>query len=164
RLCMVGGVDRVKSQDVAVAALGQLHERNVEATLDLVGPIKDEMFASALREQAKDLGVGELVRFRGEASNPDEAFADADIVLHTSRGEATRLVVMEALARCKPVVTTSVGDIPRIVENGATGHLTRPGDSLAVADAVQTIANDPARAREMAHEGRRRTANRYDRR
>jgi hypothetical protein len=33
-----------------------------------------------------------------------------------------------------------------------------------VADAVQTIADDPVRAREMANEGRRRTVNRYDRR
>ena len=162
RLCMVGGVDRVKSQDVAVAALGELSERKLAATLDLIGPIKDETFVAALREQAEKLGVADRLRFRGEAGGPDEAFDGADVVLHTSRGEATPLVVMEALARCKPVVTTRVGDIARIVDDGETGYLTQPGDARAVATAVESIAADPARAREMASEGRRRVASRVD--
>ena len=57
RLCMVGGIDPVKSQAVAIDALGRLGDRGLDATLELVGAERDSAYASRLREQAEALGV-----------------------------------------------------------------------------------------------------------
>jgi colanic acid/amylovoran biosynthesis glycosyltransferase len=63
-------------------------------------------------------------------------------------------VLMEALARLRPVVATDVGDVRAIVRDGDTGLLVVPGDAAGVAAAVRRLAADPAAARALARRGR----------
>jgi glycosyltransferase involved in cell wall biosynthesis len=164
RLCMVGGIDPIKSQHVAVDALAVLRERGVDAVLDLVGPVRDSAYEGRLRSRAAELGLERWVRLRGPSRDVDEALAGADVLLHTSGGEATPLILMEALARLKPVVATRVGDVETIVRHDDTGLLTEAGDAEAVAAAVERYAADPELARAMAERGREWVARKLDRR
>jgi glycosyltransferase involved in cell wall biosynthesis len=91
---------------------------------------------------------------QGESDGIDAALAPADVLLLTSRGEGTPLVLMEALARLKPVVASAVGGVPDIVRDGETGLLVPPGDAIALANAVARLAADPPAARAMAARGR----------
>ena len=77
RLCVLGSVNGrgSKGQDVAVEALGYLAGKEVEASLDLVGPISDEAYAEQLRRTADSLGVGDRVRISGESRAIDEVIA-----------------------------------------------------------------------------------------
>jgi glycogen(starch) synthase len=63
---------------------------------------------------------------------------------------------LEAMAFGLPVVATTAGGLLDIVKNGVTGILVPPGDAAALADAILTLLNDPARARKMGCAGRER--------
>jgi glycosyltransferase involved in cell wall biosynthesis len=154
RLCLIGGIDSRKGQDVAVTALAELHERGIVATLELVGRDVEEPFAASVREEARRLGVAGDVEFAGEVDDVDARLARADIVIAPSRDEWTPLVLMEALAHAKPVVATRVGAVADVVRDGESGLLVEPGSPAELASAIATLAADPAAATAMAERGR----------
>jgi glycosyltransferase involved in cell wall biosynthesis len=53
-----------------------------------------------------------------------------------------------------PVISTRVGGIPRIVEDGVTGLLVEPGDVNGFADALRTLLSQPETAHQMGMAGR----------
>jgi glycosyltransferase involved in cell wall biosynthesis len=158
RLCLVGGIDPRKGQDIAIAALAQLRERGVEAKLELVGRELDESFAAALRESARQLGVAGDVELVGEVADISPHLDRADIVLAPSRGEWTPLVLMEALARGKPVVAARVGGVAEVVHDRESGLLVAPESPTELANAIVELLADPAAATAMAARGHGRMA------
>jgi glycosyltransferase involved in cell wall biosynthesis len=154
RLCVVGALTPDKGQPTAVAALAALRDRGIAADLDLVGRVQDEAMAAALLADARARGLEGRVRVHGESDGIDAALDGVDVLLLTSRGEGTPLVLMEALVRHVPVVASAVGGVPDIVRDGETGLLVAPGDAEALAGAVAQLAADPAAARAMAARGR----------
>jgi glycosyltransferase involved in cell wall biosynthesis len=154
RLCLIGGIDPRKGQDVAVAALAQLRERGIEAKLELVGRELDESFAAAVTDSARRLGVAEDVELVGEVSDAGPYLERADIVLAPSRGEWTPLVLMEALARGKPVVASRVGGVPDVVRDREFGLLVAPDNPTELADAIAELLSDPDAAGAMTGRGR----------
>lgn len=164
RLCVIGSVNGLhsKGQDVAVAALGRLAQRGVDASLDLVGPVTDLGFAQELRQDAERLGVSERVRIPGESREIDDVIAASDIVLMCSRIEPLGLVPAEALTRGRPVIAARTGGLPEVVLDGETGLLVEPGDPKALGDAVASLAAEPERARAMTARGREDISERLD--
>jgi hypothetical protein len=154
RLCLIGGLDPRKGQDIAVAALARLRDRGVEATLELVGREVDPEFAATLGDAAQCLGVAESVVFVGEVSDAGPYLERADIAIAPSRGEWTPLVLMEALARGLPVVAARVGGVQEIVSDGESGLLVAPEDPAALAAAILELLAHPEAAAEMARRGR----------
>jgi glycosyltransferase involved in cell wall biosynthesis len=154
RLCLVGGVDPRKGQDIAVQALAHLRELGVPATLELVGREIDASFADRVREDARRLSVAESVTFVGEVSDARPNLARADIVIAPSRSEWTPLVLMEALAQVKPVIACRVGGVSDVVADGRSGLLIDPEDPRELADSIARLARDPATADALARCGR----------
>jgi glycosyltransferase involved in cell wall biosynthesis len=155
RLCVIGGIDRRKGQDVAVAALALLREQGLEATLVLVGREIDSAFADAVRDDVARLGLGQAVEFVGEVADAGPQLARADIVVAPSRGEWTPLVLMEALAAGVPVVASRVGGVADVVHDRESGLLVASEDPSALAAAIAELAADPPSALAMAERGRR---------
>jgi glycosyltransferase involved in cell wall biosynthesis len=83
----------------------------------------------------------------------------ARIAVLTSDDEGMPVSLMEAAACALPVVATSVGGIPELVQHGVTGLLTPPRDAGAFADALQELIQNPSRAVEMGRAGRERVTN-----
>jgi colanic acid/amylovoran biosynthesis glycosyltransferase len=77
---------------------------------------------------------------------PSRQLADGD-----SDGVPT--VLIEALARERPVVSTTVGSIADLVRDGETGVVVPPDDAQALAQALVRVAQDPRDSRRMAREG-----------
>ena len=121
-----------------------------EATFVLAGagPERD-----ALEAQARALGVAERVTFLGYRSDIPALLASADVFVLPSLAESFGLSVLEAMAANKPVVATSVGGLPEVVEHDVTGLLVPPADPLALAGAIRAVLADPARARRLAAAG-----------
>ncbi len=80
-----------------------------------------------------------------------------------SFAEGLPVVLMEALALGRPVITSALAGIPELVESGVTGWLVPPGsvDALvpAMRDALQAL---PARLEEMGRAGKTRVARHHD--
>ena len=110
--------------------------------LDIVGKGPDE---SRLRELALRLGVSEEVRFLGSMARSAVAqqYREADLFTRPSSAEAFGNVFAEALASGLPIVGSTVGGIPELVEHGTNGLLVSPGDPQALAQAIEYLAGDP---------------------
>ena len=75
-----------------------------------------------------------------------------------SRSEGWGLAAAEALAHGIPVVASDTGGLASIVAPGKTGLLVEPGDSRALASAIEEAALDPRRLKEMSSRGRESSA------
>jgi glycosyltransferase involved in cell wall biosynthesis len=80
----------------------------------------------------------------------------ADVFVLPSESEGFGRVLVEATAMGRPVVATNVGGIPEIVLEGETGLLVEPANPVALAHAVRTLLDEPARAARLGAAGRAR--------
>ena len=108
---------------------------------------------AALRARARALGLGERVRFPGHVP-AREALAQLAVFVLSSHMESAPLALLEAMTAGVPVVATRVGGVPELVPDGA-GLLVAPGDPEALAAAIASLLDDPARASAQAAAARR---------
>ena len=78
--------------------------------------------------------------------------------------DALPTALLEALAWGCPTVSTRLGGVPEIVENEVSGVLIEPGDDKGLARAIGSVLTDPNLATSPARAGRRRAAERFDKR
>jgi glycosyltransferase involved in cell wall biosynthesis len=90
-------------------------------------------------------------------------YADLDVVTLTSRNEGSPVVMIEALAAQRPVVSTAVGGVAEVVVDGQTGLTIAPNRPDQLANAVLRLLDDPALAQRLAAAGRSHVYPRFDR-
>jgi glycosyltransferase involved in cell wall biosynthesis len=154
----IGRMTAIKRLPDVLAAFALLRERGVDATLCLVGDGPDREQA---KRQAHELGIAHEVRFVGYQQDVAPYYAFFDVLLLPSANEGTPVAAIEALASGTPVVATSVGGVPDVVENDTDGILVPAGDVEALAGALERLARDPELRGEMGRAGRARTLPRY---
>jgi glycosyltransferase involved in cell wall biosynthesis len=111
------------------------------------GDLREQLQAS---EPARALG-DRIVWAGFRRDVPDVCFA-SDVVVLTSDNEGTPVSLIEAQAAAVPVVSTSVGGVRSVVLDGESGLLADEPEALAAA--VGSLLDDPARAAAMAVRGR----------
>jgi glycosyltransferase involved in cell wall biosynthesis len=114
---------------------------NIRLSIAGSGPQRAE-----LQNLVTQLKIADIVDFTGKLC-PDEMAAlyqSADIMLNPTTVDNMPNSVLEALACGVAVVTTNVGGIPYIVEDGKTALLVDPGDPAAMAEQVKRLLEDPS--------------------
>ncbi len=81
-------------------------------------------------------GLQDHVVLLGRRDDMPDVYAQLDVLRSSSRTEGLPVGLMEAMAGKLPVVATSVGDVPILVEDGVTGLLVQPTDVAAMAAAT----------------------------
>jgi glycosyltransferase involved in cell wall biosynthesis len=156
--------DRARPRLVWIRALHAIYNpllavdvlaRVPEAHLVMVGPDKDGSRA-AVDARARELGVQDRIELPGGVAKRDVPayLAAGDVFLNTTNIDNTPLSVLEAMAAGMCVVSTSVGGIPYLVEDGETGLLVPPGDAPAMAAAVERVVGEPALAHKLSRNAR----------
>lgn len=102
-------------------------------------------------------GIGDRVDIPGwvDADGMDALMRDADILALPSFEENLPMSVVEAFANEVAVVCTPVGAVTDIVDDGVTGLLVRPGDSLGLSAALRRLLEDDEFRRLIARNGRK---------
>ena len=121
----------------------------------------DGELRSSLETLARTLHIADRVHFMGWWLDVASALADVDVVALSSRNEGTPVALIEALAAGRPVVTTDVGGVRHVVQDGETGWLCPADDAIALGQLLMRALNDPPTAERMANEGRRRVTERF---
>lgn len=147
RVLYVGQLIDCKGVDVLLEAMQQVRKQR-DVRLRLV--YHNAELEAELRRQAGDLGIAEHVEFVGIRGPRElaEEYHQADLLVLPSFAECLPSVVTEALLCGTPVVAGGVGGVPEQI--GPYGLAVPPGDSRALASAMETILADRPRWHGMA--------------
>jgi glycosyltransferase involved in cell wall biosynthesis len=146
----VGRLEAVKGVDTLLRAVALAAGRVDGLSVTIAGDGEDR---SRLEKMSSDLGLDEIVQFRGWLSREGLAacYAEAEIVAIPSVWPETLASVgVEALAAGRPVVASDVGGIPEVVVDGVTGRLVRSRDARMFAEALVDILTNPETAEQMS--------------
>jgi glycosyltransferase involved in cell wall biosynthesis len=149
---------RWKGHPELISALALVKRQHPNVRLAIVGTDypADSGTTRMLKEQARELGVGENVLFTGQRSDIASLLAACDVFSLPSIGEPFGLVFAEAMAMKRPVVALNNGGTPEVVEHGKCGLLSPPGDIALLAANLLRLLNDPALRTQFGEYGRAR--------
>jgi GT2 family glycosyltransferase/glycosyltransferase involved in cell wall biosynthesis len=139
---VVGSIEARKGQEVLVSALGRVPLR-VRRNLDvlMLGGALEPEYERRVRADAIHLGC---VRFLSQTSFAEmiDLMATSDVLVCPSRDDPSPLVVFEAMALGKAVLSTRVGAVPELISDGESGLLVEKGDAAAMAAALVRLHDD----------------------
>ena len=186
-ILFAGRLSPDKGVHVLIDAFNRVHAEYPGTRLTLVGPTavspwsfidpkgEDPLFSelrrfyhgqdySAYLRTLPSPDAAKHVRFVGAVPHPDMGrfYDDSDIlVLPSIWNEPFGLPVIEAMARSIPVVTTTRGAFPEIVEHGTSGLMVEPGDSDALATALGALIADEGMRTRMGAAARERASAKF---
>ena len=154
----VGRLTAIKNHRLLLAAARILSARVPRAVFVIAG---DGELRADLEREAAALGIADRVRFLGWRSDLPVIYGASDVVAITSDNEGTPVALIEAMAAAVPGVSTSVGGVPDLVNDGVTGLLTPPGRADALAAAFERLLTNEAERVEMGRRARAAVAEAY---
>jgi glycosyltransferase involved in cell wall biosynthesis len=146
---MLTALEPVKGIEVFLQAAALIHAREPTVRFVIFGTGSQ---LALLDEQARRLGLGDVVRFAGRVTAAT-ALGELRVLVVTSHFETSPMAVLEAMAAGVPVVATRVGGIAELAPDGAM-LIVPPNDPAAVAEAICSTIADPDAANARAEEAR----------
>lgn len=156
----VGQIARWKAPHLLVDAAEQLAD--VEATFRIIGgvwfPAAEWAYGQWLERRLARAGESARIDWRGATARPEEAFAQIDLLVHTSvEPEPFGRVLVEAMAGRRPIVALNRGAARELLDD-STAVLVDEPDGRAIAGAVRALLAHPDQARQQAERAAGRAA------
>lgn len=141
-----------KDHDTFLRAARLVHDRVPEARFLIVG---DGVERERLERLTAELGLRDRVLFTGRRTDVPRLLTVFDVsVLSSVTVETFPMSFLEAMAMERPLVTTRVGGVPEMIEEGENGFVVPPRDPGALADALVRTVGDRDVARRMGRRSR----------
>jgi len=141
----IGRLNPQKGHDTLIDAAAQVIVRHPEARFLIAG---DGDLMVPLQARAATLGISEQLVFAGHRKDIPEILAATDVLCISSNYEGTPLVLFEAMAAGKAVVSTAVDGCREVIKDKQTGLLVPPKDPEKLGAALIKVIEDvPLRAR-----------------
>lgn len=154
KFLLLGTIEERKGQRVFLEALRKLPEDVLKnARFQIVGRPHDPAIASEVMVAAR---TASYLTYR-ESVSPEEALAlirDADVMVCASRDETGPLVLMEALALGKAILSTTVGAVAERLSTEKGGLFVPPGDATALAAAIERMIREPLLVEQLGRSSR----------
>ncbi|NEP32199.1 glycosyltransferase [Moorena sp. SIO3B2] len=141
-----------KGQHILLEALQELP--NVHALLVGEALFGEAEYASRLEAMAAAPEFAGRVHMLGFRNDVPALMSACNIVVHTStEPEPFGRVIVEGQLAKRPVVAAAAGGAVELIQDGETGHLVSPGDSVALAKVIGELLSDPRAADRLAKDG-----------
>ncbi|GAI95781.1 unnamed protein product, partial [marine sediment metagenome] len=153
---VVGNVAHIQPQkghQYLVQAAKLVLEQQPDVTFVIVGGEKAKGGIRELEELAQRLGIRDRVIFTGFRHDALHVMAGFDIFVLPSLWEGFGIVLLEAMALGKPVIGTSVGGIPEVVDDKVDGFLVEPYNPAQLAARIVELLRDEALRNSMGQKG-----------
>jgi colanic acid/amylovoran biosynthesis glycosyltransferase len=154
RLLSIGRLCEQKGQLLLIEALARLRQGGVRAEVGIIG---DGELRPVIEDAIRRGGLSDTVRILGWASGAAiiKALDESQALVLPSFAEGLPVVIMEALARARPVLSTFVAGIPELVVPGRNGWLVPAGSADALANSLRQVLEAPVdQLTEMGQRGR----------
>jgi len=117
-----------------------------------IGNVNEKDFYFKVRQ----LGLENKVKYIGElyGNEKEQELENADIFVHPTFNDCFPLVLLEAMQKSLPIVSTYEGGIPQIVENGISGFLVPQHNIESLADKLELLISNPSLRIKMGKAGR----------
>jgi glycosyltransferase involved in cell wall biosynthesis len=149
---VVGTIGRFvaeKNHELLVRAAAPSLARGAHLVIAGGGVLEDEIRRAVGERQHRD-----RIHILGLRSDVPALLAAFDVFAISSRTEGLPIALIEAMASELPIVSTSVGGIPGVIDDGRTGLLVAPGDPAALGCALERVMTDASLAEMLAKRGR----------
>lgn len=156
RLLWVRSFHNTYNPEMAIRVVASLAPSYPAIQLCMVGPDKDGSLERC-RQLAEELGVADRITFTGLLPKSEwiALSADYDIFINTTNFDNTPVSVIEAMALGLPVVSTDVGGMPFLIDDGVDGRLVPQGDTEAFAAAITQLLEHPGNAFQLSQNARK---------
>lgn len=158
-LVSIGSLQPYKGMQYLVNACAILKERGVSFVCKIIGEGEERKHLSeliarhGLEDHVELLGAkrqDEVAGLLREAS----CYVQPSVITETGKMEGIPVAMMEAMATNLPVIASKLSGIPELVRHGETGYLVPPGESQALADAIEYVLTHSAETSQIAASGR----------
>ena len=143
----LGRINRTKGLHTLVEAFSLVSKQSSEAVLVIAGPSSNEEedeYLRSLQRSSADLGVGERVIFTGKLNEDDKlsAYDLCSVFVLPSVYEPYGIVLLEAAAHGKPLLSSRTDGPLSIVRDGENGYTFAPGDPYELAQRMAQLLSD----------------------
>lgn len=149
-ILQIGTVCERKNLRFSIERLASLRRRGFDdVELWVAGPVHEQAYCEAMTQLAESMGVAGQVRLLGWRDDVHELMVAADVLVLPSFDEGVPNAVQEAMSIGLPVVTSDVGGLPEIIDNGETGWALPLADEEAWTEVLATLLSDVWRRQEV---------------
>ena len=141
----VGRLSREKAHADLIDAFKLVCAKHPERKCRLV-IVGDGPERAGLEASAQASGLNQQIIFAGQVRNAQLFYHIADVFALPSHSEGSPNVLLEAMAAEVPIVATSVGGVPEILQHDASALLVSPQTPAAMAQAILQVLNDDGQA------------------
>ncbi len=159
-LC-VGRLVPAKGQHILIEACAILKGRGIKVNVTFIGDGPDR---ESLELLAKYLNIHDSITFTGALGQDIvKIYYDAaDLFVLPSFAEGVPVVLMEAMAKEIPCITTRITGIPELIDDNEDGMLVAPSDAIALADKIELVLKDKQLQERIGSRARKKVETMYD--
>lgn len=140
RIAVIGMIEKRKGQDIFVQAAALVRKRHPDAVFDIIGDTpanETTSYKAELTTLIERLGLTGCVRISAYRDDILDCMLGHDIIVSSSIGlESLSLVMLEAMALGRVIVSSDIGGICEVVNDGVNGFIVEPGDARSLADGI----------------------------
>lgn len=139
RLLFVGAMGKLKGETDLADAIKIISTKNTDFRVSFLG-----FGGENLQKYCAEIGIENLIEFVGAVSLTERLsfFENADIFVLPTLAEAMPMSVIEAMAAGLPIVSTTVGGIPELIEESEEGFLVEPSNARKLAEKLSILISD----------------------
>lgn len=166
-IALIGALDPIKGQDMAIEAFRLLLKLRSDVRLLIIGdvyfvkPLKLD-YINRLKRLIEQHCLQDKVILTGYRDDVPEIIQDIDILIQPSSAEGLGTSMIESMSLGKPVIGTNVGGIPEVIGDNEAGILVQKRTPQAFADAICHLLNNPDEMQQKGLAGRERVLKYFD--